>query len=68
MRRVWHVARIVERRGIYRGLVGKSEGKNHFEDTGVDGRIMIRWIFRKWDGGAWTGMNWIRIGKGGELL
>jgi len=35
------------RRGVYRVLVGKPEGKNHLGDTGVDGRIILRWIFRK---------------------
>jgi hypothetical protein len=30
---------------------------NHLEDPGVDGRIILRWIFRKFDVGAWTG--WI---------
>jgi hypothetical protein len=28
------------------------------EDPGVDGRIVLRWIFRKWD---WRGMNWIDL-------
>jgi hypothetical protein len=35
------------------------------EDPGVDGRIILRWIFRKFDVGAWTGWIWPRIGTGG---
>jgi len=36
-----------ERRGVYRVLVGKREGNDHLGDPGVDGRIIVRWIFRK---------------------
>ena len=35
------------------------------EDPGVDVRIILRWIFRKSVGGTWTGLIWLRIGKGG---
>jgi hypothetical protein len=35
-----------ERRGAYRALVGKPEGRNHLEDPGVDGRIILKWIER----------------------
>ena len=42
------------------------EGDN-LENQGVDGRIILRWIFRKLDG-AWTGLIWIRIGTCGGLL
>jgi len=42
MRWVGHSARIVKRRGVYRVLVGKPEGKDHFEDLGVDGRIILK--------------------------
>jgi len=31
------------------------------EDPGVDGRIILRWIFRKWDVGTWTRWSWLRI-------
>jgi hypothetical protein len=34
---------------IYGVYVGKPEGNNHLEDPGVDGRIILRWICRKWD-------------------
>ena len=38
---------------------GNLKERNHLEDPGVDGRIVIRWIFRKWDGGG--GMDWIDL-------
>jgi hypothetical protein len=34
-------------------------------DPGVDWKIILGWIFRKWDVGVWTGLGWIRIGTGG---
>jgi hypothetical protein len=40
----------------------------HKEDPGVDGRIILRWIFERLDGGVWTGSIWLRIGTGGGLL
>jgi hypothetical protein len=42
--------------------------RDHLEDRAIDGRIILRWIFRKWDVGARTGSSWLRIGTGGELL
>jgi len=45
--------------------VGKPEGKKHLGDPGVDGRIILRWIFRKWDVWVWTGSSWFRIVTGG---
>jgi len=41
---------------------------DHFEDPGVDARIIFRWIFRKWDLRAWTGLIWLRTGVGGGHL
>ena len=57
-----HVARMGKGRGVYRGLVGKPEGK------GSLGRIILRWILRKWDVGVWTGWSWLRKGTGGGHL
>jgi len=48
--------------------VGKPEEGDHLEDPSIDGRIIFRWIFRKWDVGAWTGLIWFRIGTGGRHL
>ena len=41
-----------ERRGLYRVVVGKPEERDHLGDPGIDGRIILRWIFRKWDVGC----------------
>jgi len=43
-----------------------SRVRDHFEDP--DGRIILRWIFRKWDVVEWTGSIWLRLGAGGELF
>jgi len=57
-----------ERRGVYRVLVGKPEGKSHLEDPVVDRRIILRWIYKNWDVGAWTRSIWLRLGTGGGVL
>ena len=57
MRWAGNVAHIGERRGIYRDLVGIPDGKSHNGDPDVDGRIILKWIFRKWGVGVWTGSS-----------
>jgi hypothetical protein len=42
--------------------------RDYLEDPGVDGRIISRLVFRKWDVGAWTGSSWLRIRTGGKHL
>jgi len=64
MRWVGHVAHMGERRGVHRVLVGKPEGKIYLEDPAVDGMIILRWVFSKWDVGSWTERIKFRIGTG----
>ena len=68
MRWAGHVARMGEEREVYRVLVGKPEGKNHWRDLGVDGWIILGWISRRWDVCIWTGLGWPRIETGGGRL
>ena len=37
--------------------MGKPEGSKHLEDPGVDGMIILNWIFKKLNGG----LNWINL-------
>jgi hypothetical protein len=50
---------------LYRVLVWKPKGKRPLGRPKVDGRILLRWIFRRWDVGVWTGCSWLRIRIGG---
>jgi len=47
---------------------GNLKDRVHMEDPGVDERIIVRWIFRKWEVGLWTGWSWLRTGTGGGHL
>ena len=42
---------------MHRVLVGKPEGKSHFGDPDVEGRIILRWIFGKWEGWRQDGVG-----------
>ena len=47
---------------------GNLEKGGHWRDLRIDGRIVIKWIFRKWDVGLWTGSTCLRRGTvGGHL-
>jgi hypothetical protein len=68
MRWTEHVACMVDRRGAYRVLVRKPEGKRVLVRPMHRLGIIIRWICRKWEVGIWTGLIWLRIGTGGGPL
>jgi len=51
MRWAGHEARMVERRAVYRVWWENLRERDHLGDPGVDGRIILRLIFRKWDMG-----------------
>jgi len=54
---------------VYKGFWwGNLREREYLEDPGVDGRIILRWIFKKWDVGAWTRSIWLRIGTVGRNL
>ena len=63
-----HVA-LMGREKAYTGFWwGNLKIRDHLGDQGVDGRIILRWIFRKWDVVVWTGSSLFRIGRGGGHL
>ena len=68
MRWAGHVARMGEDRGVYRVLVGKSEGKRPLGRPRRRWEVILRWIFRKLEGVVGTGWSWLKIGTGGGHL
>jgi len=47
---------------------GNLRERDHWGDPDVDGRIILRWIFREWEGVVGTGWSWLRIRTGGGHL
>ena len=44
-----------ERSGVYMVSVGGHlRERDQLGDPGIDGRKMLRWVFRKWDVRVWT--------------
>jgi hypothetical protein len=63
-----HVARMGKREGCTRCLWGTLRERGHWGDPDVDGKIILRWMFRKLEGVVGTGWSWLGIGTGGGHL
>jgi len=48
--------------GSWYGDLGE---RDHWGDPGLNGKIILICIFRKWVVWVWTGSSWLRIGTGG---
>jgi hypothetical protein len=58
MRWTGHVTRIGRREEVLTGFWwGNLRERDHLEDLGVVGRMILQWIFRKWDGGRGHGLD-----------
>ena len=47
---------------------GNVRERDHLEDPGIDGMVILRWFIKKWYLGVWTGSVCVRTGAGGEHL
>jgi hypothetical protein len=68
MRSVGYVA-LWGRGEMYRGFWwGDLSEADHLEDLGVDVKVIIKWIFKKWHVEARTGLPWLRLVIGSGRL
>jgi len=40
----------------------------HFEDPGVDRRVILKWIFKRWNVEKWVGLIWLITRTDGGLI
>jgi hypothetical protein len=48
--------------------VHSLKGRDHLQDIGLDGGIILEWLLEKQSGKLGTGCIWLRIGTSGRLL
>jgi hypothetical protein len=63
-----NLARMGQRRGAYRVLVGETEGRKPLGRPRRTSEDNIKMIFEKWVGEGWNGSIWLRIDPHGGLL
>jgi hypothetical protein len=68
MRWAGHVARMGGRERCTGFWWGSLRERGRWGDPSIDGRIILGWMFEKWEVGVRTGLGWLRIGTGGGLL
>jgi len=68
MRWTKHVARMGRVEACTGFWWGNLRERDHLGDPCIDGRIILRWIFRKWNVEPWTGLIRLRTGTGGGHL
>jgi len=69
MRWAERVAHVVGRGEMHTGFCWEDlKERDHLEDLGVDGRIILKWILKKWIGEAWNKLIWLSIAIGGRIM
>jgi len=63
-----HVEIMDEERERIGSWWGNRKERDHWEDLGIGGWIILGWISRRWNVGIWTGLGWPRIETVGGCL